>query len=356
MGSVRIRIFGQVPPDLILYVSENYQNVTESNSTWSFTHPTGVTIFPKDQHILNPKKATDKDKKKFQQLYLKFDTSKDDAQFQVQVTFPEEEYFERKRRQAQEALNEAMGNEAPDLSTLKDKDGMTLDEKEALAEKNFKIIKDRVLARQGKRAETSNKDFVESNIVAHEDKTMGPQQKRQRLERNQQLIKNRHDDAKRRRDLKEKEEIKMKILQYFRWDLIKLRRLESLEKMNEELEVIRLARTWCIKVATRRVLKDIFMKLKKRIENRQINIAKLVIAKRMINNALKRLKKKGATFEDRLRQNIRRTITGSSTFMHDSVSLRAKQYLADFIQKCGQNQSFKYWTFDFLKGIYKINA
>lgn len=126
--------------------------------------------------------------------------------------------------------------------------------------------------------------------------------------------------------------------------------------MNEELEVIRLARTWCIKVATRRVLKDIFMKLKKRIENRQINIAKLVIAKRMINNALKRLKKKGATFEDRLRQNIRRTITGSSTFMHDSVSLRAKQYLADFIQKCGQNQSFKYWTFDFLKGIYKINA
>lgn len=67
-----------------------------------------------------------------------------------------------------------MGNEAPDLSTLKDKDGMTLDEKEALAEKNFKIIKDRVLARQGKRAETSNKDFVESNIVAHEDKTMGP--------------------------------------------------------------------------------------------------------------------------------------------------------------------------------------
>ena len=53
----------------------------------------------------------------------------------------------RKRRLAQEALNEAMGNEAPDLATMKDKDGMSLDEKEALAEKNFKIIKDRVLAR-----------------------------------------------------------------------------------------------------------------------------------------------------------------------------------------------------------------
>ena len=78
---------------------------------------------------------------------MTFETRKDEAQFQVQVTFPEEEALVRKRRLAQEALNEAMGNEAPDLATMKDKDGMSLEEKEALAEKNFKIIKDRVLAR-----------------------------------------------------------------------------------------------------------------------------------------------------------------------------------------------------------------
>ena len=60
----------------------------------------------------------------------------------------------------------------------------------------------------------------------------------------------------------------MKILQYFRWDLIKFRRSESLEKKFGELEVIRMVRTWCIKIATRTVLQDVFMKLKKRIENR----------------------------------------------------------------------------------------
>lgn len=65
MGAIRIRLTGQVPSDLILYMSENYQNVSEANSTWTFSAPTGVTIFPKDQHITNPKKATDKDKKKF---------------------------------------------------------------------------------------------------------------------------------------------------------------------------------------------------------------------------------------------------------------------------------------------------
>ena len=66
MGSVRIRLFGQVPSDLVLYISENFSTVSEANATWSFNRPTGVTIFPKDQNIINPKKATDKDNKKFQ--------------------------------------------------------------------------------------------------------------------------------------------------------------------------------------------------------------------------------------------------------------------------------------------------
>lgn len=51
---------------------------------------------------------------------------------------------------------------------------MTLLEKEALAEKNFNKIKEKVLARQGVSKYESNKDFIESNLVAHEDNKMGP--------------------------------------------------------------------------------------------------------------------------------------------------------------------------------------
>ena len=100
MGSVRIRMLGEVPSDLVLYISENYQDVKESNATWTFEKPTTCTILPKDQRISNPKKQTDKDTRKFQQLYLLFDTNSDDAQLQVQVTFPDEEQLERRRRVA----------------------------------------------------------------------------------------------------------------------------------------------------------------------------------------------------------------------------------------------------------------
>ena len=70
------------------------------------------------------------------------------------------------------------------------------------------------------------KDFVESNIVAHEDQKMGRETTRERRERNHELIRVRHDEAKRRREAKEEEAIKNKILQYFRWDLIKYTRSE----------------------------------------------------------------------------------------------------------------------------------
>jgi len=71
-------------------------------------------------------------------------------------------------------MDEAMGNDAPDLSTIKDKEGMTIFEREAMAEKNFNKIKERILARQGINKYDLNKDFIESNIVAHEDQKMGP--------------------------------------------------------------------------------------------------------------------------------------------------------------------------------------
>ena len=70
------------------------------------------------------------DKKVFQLIHLTFDSKQDEAQFQVQVTFPEEEQREHERRLAYELLYGVMGNDAYDLESRKQ---MSLDEKEAHA-------------------------------------------------------------------------------------------------------------------------------------------------------------------------------------------------------------------------------
>ena len=114
------------------------------------------------------------------------------------------------------------------------------------------------------------------------------------------MSKIRHDDAKRRRDLKEQKETRNKVLQYFRWDLIKYTRSEALGKKFDELELMRYARTWCIRVTASQVYTKLLQILKIKIESRRINLAKLVIAHRMVKMTLIRIKKKGPTFTERL--------------------------------------------------------
>ena len=64
-GAMRFYFKGNIPKDLTVHVSENYQVVTESNASWSFIKPSVFTLHPRDQNILNPSKQTDKDGKKF---------------------------------------------------------------------------------------------------------------------------------------------------------------------------------------------------------------------------------------------------------------------------------------------------
>lgn len=109
IGSVRIALRGKVPLDLVVYISENFANITPQNATWTFENRKVFCVFPRDQKILNPKKQTDKDQKKFQRLYLLFVTNIPDQKFQVQVTFPEEEMQSKRRSQAAEALSQATG-------------------------------------------------------------------------------------------------------------------------------------------------------------------------------------------------------------------------------------------------------
>ena len=100
VGSIRVQMKGNVPSDLKVYVSENFSAVNDKNATWTFDKQTVFSILPREQRILNPKKQTDKDAKKFQQLYFLFVTEKPDSSFKVQVNFPEEEEQERRRQLA----------------------------------------------------------------------------------------------------------------------------------------------------------------------------------------------------------------------------------------------------------------
>lgn len=81
-----------------MYISENFNVVNAKNATWTFHNPTVFNIHPRDQKIRNPKKATLQDSKKFQRIFLTFETKLDECYFQIQVTFPDDEELERRRK------------------------------------------------------------------------------------------------------------------------------------------------------------------------------------------------------------------------------------------------------------------
>ena len=58
IGSVKFVLRGNVPKDLIIYISEDQKHVTEKNATWTFANQRRVfSIFPSDQANLNSKKG-----------------------------------------------------------------------------------------------------------------------------------------------------------------------------------------------------------------------------------------------------------------------------------------------------------
>lgn len=89
--------------------------------------------------------------------------------------------------------------------------------------------------------------------------------------------------------MKEEQETKNKILQYYRWDLIRYARSEALGKKFDELEVMRFLRAWCIKIATYQVFATLLERVKGMIESKRIEMAEIVIAKRMLKFAEKKL-------------------------------------------------------------------
>ena len=172
LGPMKVALRGaEVPPDLAVHISENHQGVTEANATWSFRSPRAFTLFPRDQRILDPRKATDKDARRFQRLYFLFESAADDCEFYVQVTFPEEEQLEIRRKIQAEQLAAALDGAlaAKELSTEFSADATDLELKAMEAEERFKAINLRVIKERGLDKYFSDIDFIEKNrLSTHE--------------------------------------------------------------------------------------------------------------------------------------------------------------------------------------------
>ena len=173
LGPMKVALRGaDVPPDLAVHISENHQSVTEANATWSFRSPRAFTLFPRDQRILDPRKATDKDARRFQRLYLLFESAADDCEFYVQVTFPEEEQLEARRKIQAEQLAAALDGTSAGKEASLSADGADAEDLELRAmeaEERFKAIQFKVMKQRGLDKYFSDIDFIEKNrISTHE--------------------------------------------------------------------------------------------------------------------------------------------------------------------------------------------
>ena len=116
VGPILIKLTGPVPPDLLIYVSENYQDSSEASATWTFSKRHKFMLFPKDQRLLrNPKKDRQLDRnEKFlsEILYFVFDTTSSEENdhlnaeglFHVQVRFLSEEKHQKRLLKARDLL------------------------------------------------------------------------------------------------------------------------------------------------------------------------------------------------------------------------------------------------------------
>lgn len=111
-----------------------------------------------------------------------------------------------------------------DISRIFDRHGVSLAERDRLAEQSFNKIKKRYLAQQGpdKYKTAKEKSFVDLNISQVTDNTNDWANKSKMAEE----MKTRLISAKRRKSIKDEEDHKLRILQHFKWSLIKQVRTE----------------------------------------------------------------------------------------------------------------------------------
>ena len=71
-----------------------------------------------------------------------------------------------------------------------------------------------------------------------------------------------------------------------------------------------------------------------RIERRKLVLRKSEIVSHMVRNLIEMQKRKGCSFEARLRHQIKQSINFSANIANDFLTVRAKETLANFFLKC----------------------
>ena len=89
---------------------------------------------------------------------------------------------------------------------------------------------------------------------------------------------------------------------------------------------------------------------------RKLDLAKIMIAIRMMQNWRRVVERKGLTFRFRLTNEVRYTLSTGASAYSVNVNHRSKRVLTEFLEKSGAFMIFKSCTYEFLEQIYKINA
>ena len=95
-------------------------------------------------------------------------------------------------------------------------------------------------------------------VFYEEESKMDQAAKRKKIDRNIELLKSRHLAAKNRRLAKQGTEEKLRILQHFRWPLVKYVREKSLAEKYAEISKQRWARTWLVLVAAKKMITEYY--------------------------------------------------------------------------------------------------
>ena len=130
----------------------------------------------------------------------------------------------------------------------------------------------------------SKVDYVHDNIEVfyEEQPQMNQAARRQKIDRNIELLKSRQLAAKHRRMAKGFADEKLRILQRFRWPLVKYVREKALAEKGAELAQQRWARVWLVLLSAKQTMAKFKRITSRLLAVRRLDIAKAVIAVSMM--------------------------------------------------------------------------
>ena len=122
-GYCKLKIRGKISDELVMYASEIYQDPTAENCTWTFQQPRTFIFNLKDTKSAQMQaskvknnttvggEASSKDKT-FGSIYIKFESILN-CGFSTEVSFPEEDDWQRRKANAERANESVLGRNVP---------------------------------------------------------------------------------------------------------------------------------------------------------------------------------------------------------------------------------------------------